>query len=53
MSRIGKLPIPVPSSVKVELAANRVKVEGPKGSLERTLPAQVSIKMDGEQIHVG
>ena len=50
MSRIGKLPIPVPSSVKVELAANRVKVEGPKGSLERTLPAQVSIKMDDGQI---
>ena len=50
MSRIGKLPIPVPSSVKVELAANRVKVEGPKGALERTLPAQVSIKMDDGQI---
>src|SRR5207302_5491105 len=41
---------PVPSSVKVELAANRVKVEGPKGALERTLPAQVSIKMDDGQI---
>ncbi|HEX6349713.1 MAG TPA: 50S ribosomal protein L6 [Candidatus Dormibacteraeota bacterium] len=50
MSRIGKLPIPVPSSVKVELDANRVKVEGPKGSLERTLPAQVSIKVDDGQI---
>ena len=50
MSRIGKLPIPVPSSVKVELDANRVKVEGPKGTLERTVPAQVTLKLEGDQI---
>jgi len=50
LSRIGKLPIPVPSSVKVELDANRVKVEGPKGTLERTVPAQVSVKLEGDQI---
>jgi len=50
LSRIGKLPIPVPSSVKVELDANRVKVEGPKGSLDRTLPAQITVKLDGDQI---
>jgi large subunit ribosomal protein L6 len=40
----------VPSSVKVELDANRVKVEGPKGTLERTVPAQVSVKLEGDQI---
>jgi large subunit ribosomal protein L6 len=50
LSRIGKLPIPVPSTVKVELDANRVKVEGPKGSLDRTLPAQITVKLDGDQI---
>lgn len=46
MSRIGKLPIPVPSGVKVEVQGSHVKVEGPKGSLERTLPSQISIKVE-------
>ena len=48
MSRIGKLPVPVPSSVKVTLAPGHVKVEGPKGQLERTLPADIAVKqVDG------
>ncbi|HXM73327.1 MAG TPA: 50S ribosomal protein L6, partial [Candidatus Dormibacteraeota bacterium] len=39
MSRIGKLPIQLPAPVKVTLGPGHVKVEGPKGQLERTLPA--------------
>ena len=51
MSRIGKLPIPVPSSVKVELERNRIKVEGPKGSLERVLPAAITVRQaDGSLV---
>ena len=51
MSRIGKLPVPVPSSVKVTLAPGHVKVEGPKGQLERTLPADITVKqVDGELV---
>ena len=51
MSRIGKLPIPVPSGVKLELQGSHVKVEGPKGMLERTLPAQITIKLgEGEVV---
>jgi large subunit ribosomal protein L6 len=46
VSRIGKLPIPVPSGVKVEVQGSHVKVEGPKGLLERTLPSQISIKVE-------
>ena len=38
MSRIGKLPIPLPGTVKVTLEPGHVQVEGPKGRLERTLP---------------
>ena len=45
MSRIGKLPIQVPSGVEVVVTANRVKVTGPKGTLERALPAQISVKV--------
>ena len=51
MSRIGKLPIPVPAGVSVEVNANQVKVTGPKGTLERALPAQISVKvLDGEVV---
>ena len=50
MSRIGKLPIPVPGGVKVDVANNHVTVEGPRGRLERTLPQQIAIKVEGAQI---
>ena len=51
MSRIGKLPIPVPSGVKVTLEPGRVQVEGPKGRLERTLPADITVRQaDGELV---
>ena len=51
MSRIGKLPIPVPSNVKVTLAPGHVAVEGPKGRLERALPAEITVKQqDGELV---
>src|SRR5215467_2731127 len=49
MSRIGKLPIPVPSGVTVKVEQNHVTVEGPRGRLERTLPAQIAIEqVNGE-----
>ena len=50
MSRIGKLPIPVPTGVSVEVNANQVKVTGPKGTLERSLPAAIKVTVDGGQV---
>jgi large subunit ribosomal protein L6 len=51
LSRIGKLPIQVPGGVKVTLAPGKVRVEGPKGQLERTLPVDISVKqVDGELV---
>jgi large subunit ribosomal protein L6 len=35
----------VPSAVKVDLHGNHLKVEGPRGTLERTLPAQIAIRV--------
>lgn len=53
MSRIGKMPITVPAGVTVTITEdNHVTVKGPKGSLERSLPAQLSIKQEGEEILV-
>ena len=50
MSRIGKLPIAVPSGVNVQVEKNHVTVEGPKGRLERTLPAQIAIKLEDGRV---
>ena len=53
MSRIGKMPIAIPAGVTVEVAENnKVTVKGPKGTLERVLPAEMEIKVEGDQILV-
>jgi large subunit ribosomal protein L6 len=49
MSRIGKLPIPVPSGVDVTIDGQAVTVKGPKGTLSHTVPAPITIeRADGE-----
>jgi large subunit ribosomal protein L6 len=52
MSRIGKAPIPIPSGVDVSIAGNEVTVKGPKGTLERRLPADITVRQDGAEILV-
>jgi large subunit ribosomal protein L6 len=44
MSRIGRMPIPVPSGVEITIAGQNVAVKGPKGSLSFNIaePIQVS-----------
>jgi large subunit ribosomal protein L6 len=49
MSRIGKLPVALAKGVKVEFSGGSVRVEGPKGKLERACPAEVTIRVDGER----
>ena len=53
MSRIGRMPIAIPAGVTVSVAENnRVTVKGPKGTLERTLPEEMEIKVEGEEVTV-
>ena len=53
MSRIGKMPIAIPAGVTVDIAENnKVTVKGPKGTLERELPTEMSIKLEGEEVVV-
>ena len=53
MSRIGRMPIAVPAGVTVDIAENNhVTVKGPKGTLERTLPAEMDIKLEDSQVIV-
>jgi large subunit ribosomal protein L6 len=46
MSRIGRTPIPVPSGVEVTLGEHRVTVKGPQGTLERSLPGEITVRAD-------
>jgi len=52
MSRIGKSPIPVPSGVEVTVDGAYITVTGPKGTLERALPGEMSIRREGETLVV-
>ncbi len=53
MSRIGRMPIAIPAGVTVDIAENnKVTVKGPKGTLERVLPAEMEIKVEGTDIVV-
>jgi large subunit ribosomal protein L6 len=48
MSRIGKLPVPVPSGVEVALDESVVTVKGPKGTLSHTVAAPIVVDRDDE-----
>jgi large subunit ribosomal protein L6 len=52
MSRIGKLPIEVPSGVEVRVEGALATVTGPMGTLTQTLPTQISVRQEGNQILV-
>ncbi len=52
MSRIGRNPIPVPAGVTIELTDGHVKVTGPKGTLERDLPRDITVRQDEGQLLV-
>src|SRR4051794_12915384 len=52
MSRIGKMPITVPSGVDVTIDGALVRVKGPKGQLEYSIVGDVSVARDGDTITV-
>ncbi|MFC3449928.1 50S ribosomal protein L6 [Amycolatopsis speibonae] len=44
MSRIGKLPVAVPSGVDVTIEGQQIKVKGPKGTLEHTIAEPITVE---------
>ena len=53
MSRIGKMPIAIPAGVTVDVAENnKVTVKGPKGTLERVMASDMTIKVEDGQVTV-
>lgn len=52
MSRIGRLPVPIPAGVKVTIDKNRLVAHGPKGELTRDLPDAMHLSVEGGEIVV-
>ena len=52
MSRVGKVPIPVPSGVSVALEGREVRVSGPKGELRRPIPGDIAVDQEGDVLVV-
>ncbi|SDS81885.1 50S ribosomal protein L6 [Paraoerskovia marina] len=46
MSRIGKIPVPVPAGVDVTVSGALVTVKGPKGTLEHTVPTPITVEQE-------
>jgi len=45
MSRIGKLPIPIPQGVKIQVDGATVRAEGPKGKLAQAVPTGLTTRV--------
>lgn len=52
MSRIGKMPINMEKGVKIEIINSLIKISGPKGALEHTLPANINLKNENNILTV-
>jgi large subunit ribosomal protein L6 len=52
MSRIGRMPIPLPEGVKVDIKRNQITVTGPKGSLARDFHPDMEIALEDNQVLV-
>jgi large subunit ribosomal protein L6 len=46
MSRIGKLPIPVPANVDVKIDGQQISVKGPKGTLAHTIAEPITVERE-------
>ena len=52
MSRVGKLPVPIPENVKVSIAGRNVTVEGPRGAMSQDFSNLVEVKSENGTIVV-
>ena len=52
MSRIGNKPITVPNGVDIKIENNHITVKGPKGTLERTIEPEISVKLEDNVLTV-
>ncbi len=50
MSRIGRMPVEIPSGVTVDLKGTQVHVKGPKGELQRTFSNLIGLSMETNKL---
>ena len=51
-SRVGKRPLVLPDGVQLKIDGKNVSVKGPKGELSRTMPKDVTVKLDDKTVTV-
>ena len=52
MSRIGKMPVPIPANVQVNIDGRTIRVKGPKGELTREVRPEVSLNVEDNTLFV-
>ena len=52
MSRVGRMPIPIPDGVKIAIEDRHVTVEGPKGKLEHHAPPRIDVVVESGKVIV-
>jgi large subunit ribosomal protein L6 len=52
MSRLGKSPIPLPDKVEVKITEGTIHVKGPKGSTSMPVHKGISVKIEGNRLHI-
>ncbi len=52
MSRIGRTPIPIPDGVEVTLGDREVTVKGPRGTLARSVPGEITVRREDSTLLV-
>ncbi len=52
MSRIGKIPVPVPAGVDIQIDGSAVTVKGPKGTLSHTVAEPIIVEQNDGTIEV-
>lgn len=52
MSRIGKMPVPIPSGVDANVTADRISVKGPLGTLSQSINPLVKVTRSGAELQI-
>lgn len=52
MSRIGKIPVEIPSGVEVNVNGQDISVKGPKGTLNLSIATPITAKVEGNEVVV-
>jgi len=52
MSRIGKMPVPIPEKTEVKIKGSNITVKGPKGTLTRELHSAMQVAVEDKEILV-